>query len=216
MTDAGASIPAVILDRDGTIVFDRGYLADPDGLEFLPRAAEGLRLLTAQGYRLVVVTNQSGVGRGLFPARCVPAMNARLEAMVREAGARLDGIYWCPHAPEEHCACRKPAQGLMLQAARDLGFDPAAAVVIGDKESDMEFGRRAGAATIRIEPAGLVPHAPERDAPERDAPERDAPERDARYRGVEGVVPDAVAADLVTAARLVPTLRSPRAGGASR
>ena len=140
----------VILDRDGTIVIDRGYLDDPRGLEFGPQAAEGLHWLHSQGYRLVVITNQSGIGRGYFTIERLEAMNARLTAMVEESGARLAGIYYCPHAPEAACDCRKPAQGLLRRAAAELGFDPAAAVVIGDKESDIEFGRRAGATTILI------------------------------------------------------------------
>jgi D-glycero-D-manno-heptose 1,7-bisphosphate phosphatase len=140
----------VILDRDGTIVIDRGYLDDPAGLEFLPGAAEGLRSLYSQGYRLVVITNQSGVGRGLFPIERVYAMNARLERMVEEAGTRLEHIYFCPHAPDAGCDCRKPALSLMTQAAAELGFDPAGAIVIGDKASDVEFGRRAGALTMLI------------------------------------------------------------------
>jgi D-glycero-D-manno-heptose 1,7-bisphosphate phosphatase len=140
----------VILDRDGTMVIDRGYLDDPAGLEFLPGAAAGLRSLYSQGYRLVVISNQSGVGRGLFPIERVYAMNARLEHMVEEAGLRLEHIYFCPHAPDAGCDCRKPALGLMTQAAAELGFDPACAIVIGDKESDVEFGRRAGATTMLI------------------------------------------------------------------
>jgi D-glycero-D-manno-heptose 1,7-bisphosphate phosphatase len=140
----------IVLDRDGTIVIDRGYADDAAGLEFVPGAAEGLRSLHVSGYRLLVITNQSGVGRGLFPLERVHQMNARLEVMVREAGARLERIYFCPHAPEAGCACRKPAPGLLAQAAAELRFDPARAVVIGDKESDIEFGRRAGATTILI------------------------------------------------------------------
>jgi D-glycero-D-manno-heptose 1,7-bisphosphate phosphatase len=141
----------IVLDRDGTIVIDRGYLDNDAGLEFAPGAAAGLRWLHCHGYRLVVITNQSGVGRGLFPLERVHEMNARLYAMVEEAGARLEKIYFCPHAPEERCACRKPALGLLLQAASELIFDPALAVIIGDKESDMEFGRLAGAKTILID-----------------------------------------------------------------
>jgi D-glycero-D-manno-heptose 1,7-bisphosphate phosphatase len=140
----------VILDRDGTLVIDRGYLADPAGLEFEPMAADGLRWLYSRGYRLVVITNQSGVGRGLFPLRGVIEMNARLHAMTAEIGVTLEGIYFCPHAPEEGCDCRKPAPGLMLRAAAELGFDPRCAVVIGDKESDVEFGRNSGAATVLL------------------------------------------------------------------
>jgi D-glycero-D-manno-heptose 1,7-bisphosphate phosphatase len=140
----------VILDRDGTVVIDRGYLDDPAGLEFLPGAAEGLRSLHSQGYRLVVISNQSGVGRGLFPIERVHAMNARLQRMAEEAGFKLERIYFCPHAPDAGCDCRKPAQRLMMQAAAELGFDPGAVIVIGDKESDLEFGRRAGALTLLI------------------------------------------------------------------
>lgn len=150
----------VILDRDGTLVVDRGYLDDPAGLEFEPGAAEGLQWLHSHGYRLVVITNQSGIGRGLFTLDRLEAMNARLNAMVEEVGARLEGIYYCPHAPEAGCACRKPALGLLTQAASDLDFDPSAVIMIGDKESDIEFGHRAGAKTILI--AATAPTAPVR------------------------------------------------------
>jgi histidinol-phosphate phosphatase family protein len=125
-------------------------MTDPAALEFKPRAAEGLRWLQTHGFRLVVVTNQSGVGRGLIAPEQLAAMNLRLHAMVRAVGARLEGIYFCPHAPEIGCACRKPAIGLMTQAAAELGFEPSSAVVIGDRPSDIDFGRRAGATTILI------------------------------------------------------------------
>jgi D-glycero-D-manno-heptose 1,7-bisphosphate phosphatase len=140
----------VILDRDGTLVIDRGYLGDPAGLEFEPGAAEGLRWLYSRGYRLVVITNQSGIGRGFFTLDRLEAMNARLNAMVEELGVRLEGIYSCPHAPDAGCACRKPALGLLTRAASDLNFNPKSVIMIGDKESDIEFGRRAGARTILI------------------------------------------------------------------
>ena len=140
----------VLIDRDGTIVVDRGYLDNAAGLELLHGAGEGLRLLHTQGYRLVVITNQSGIGRGKFPIERLHEMNARLTMMVREAGARLEGIYFCPHAPKDKCDCRKPAPGLIIRAASELNFDPTTAVVIGDKDSDIECGRRAGAATVLI------------------------------------------------------------------
>jgi D-glycero-D-manno-heptose 1,7-bisphosphate phosphatase len=153
-TDASDRI--AILDRDGTIVIDRGYLDDPSGLEFEPGAAEGLQWLYSHGYRLVVITNQSGVGRGYFPLERLQAMNARLNEMVERAGARLESIYFCPHSPDTGCDCRKPAQGLLRHAATELGFDPASAFVIGDKETDIEFGRRAGATTLLISPKPLA------------------------------------------------------------
>ena len=140
----------VVLDRDGTIVIDRNYLSDPDGLQFLPGAAEGLQAMTRQGWRLIVITNQSGVGRGLFPLERLQQMNRRLAQMFDSSGARLERIYYCPHRPEDECDCRKPKLKLMQQAASELGFDPADAVVIGDKNSDVEFGRQARATTMLI------------------------------------------------------------------
>ena len=142
-----SSDKVVILDRDGTIVVDRGYLADPNGLEFIPGASEALRWLFECGYRLVVITNQSGVGRGLFSIEAVETMNARLYAMVEAIGAKLAKIYFCPHAPEANCACRKPNLALMDQAANELRFDPRASVVVGDKESDVEIWTSGGGHT---------------------------------------------------------------------
>lgn len=140
----------VLLDRDGTVVFDRDYLDDPAGLAFLPGAAEGLRRLHRGGYRLVIVSNQSGVGRGIFSAQRLEAMNQRLLAMVQEAGAALAGVYCCPHHPDEGCGCRKPNPGLVEQAARELHFEPRESIVIGDRDSDIELGHRIGAVTIRL------------------------------------------------------------------
>jgi D-glycero-D-manno-heptose 1,7-bisphosphate phosphatase len=141
----------VILDRDGTMVVDRHYLSDPNGLTFLPRAAEGLRSMYEQGCRLVVISNQSGVGRGMFSIEALERMNVKLMEMVSQAGARLERIYFCPHRPEEACPCRKPRTQLMADAAGELGFDPRQAVVIGDKPSDVEFGRNSGAVTLLID-----------------------------------------------------------------
>jgi len=140
----------VILDRDGTIVFDRHYLSDPAALEFLPGAAEGLRSMYSSGYRLLVITNQSGVGRGMFSLRALQQMNERLMEMVEAAGAHLERVYYCPHRPEDHCDCRKPKPKLLLDAARELGFAPGQSVVIGDKPSDIEFGAAVGATTMLV------------------------------------------------------------------
>ncbi|HUK02444.1 MAG TPA: HAD family hydrolase [Steroidobacteraceae bacterium] len=140
----------VLLDRDGTIVIDRDYLDDPGQLEFLPGAAAGLRLLHERGIRVVVITNQSGVGRGRFSLERLEEIHRELRRMVQQAGAQIEGIYFCPHSPEEGCACRKPNTQLVIQAAAALGFDPASSVVIGDKASDIELGRRIGAVTMLI------------------------------------------------------------------
>jgi D-glycero-D-manno-heptose 1,7-bisphosphate phosphatase len=140
----------VILDRDGTIVIDRGYLDDPAGLAFLPGAAQGLKYLHERGFRLVVITNQSGIGRGRFSVERLQEIHERFIDMVRSAGARIEAIYYCPHLPEAGCACRKPGSALLLQAAAELGFDSREAIVIGDKHSDIEFGRRVNATTIFV------------------------------------------------------------------
>jgi D-glycero-D-manno-heptose 1,7-bisphosphate phosphatase len=140
----------VILDRDGTVVVDRHYLADPDGLEFEPGAAEGLRKMTAMGCRLVIVTNQSGIARGFFSPAQLESMHDRLRSMVESAGSSLEAIYFCPHGPGEGCDCRKPNLGLMRQASAELGFEMPESIVIGDKLSDIEFGLRAGAVTMLV------------------------------------------------------------------
>jgi D-glycero-D-manno-heptose 1,7-bisphosphate phosphatase len=147
---AGPSDKVIVLDRDGTLVVDRGYLGDPEGLEFTPHAAEALQWWSHHGYRLIVITNQSGVGRGLFPLEKLDEMNTRLHAMVENLGVHLERIYYCPHRPDAGCSCRKPAPGLLRKAASELGFRPQRAVVVGDKLSDIEFGRSEGARTILV------------------------------------------------------------------
>jgi D-glycero-D-manno-heptose 1,7-bisphosphate phosphatase len=153
MKAAGAARP-VILDRDGTLVVDRHYLDDPAQLCFLPGAVEALRIFSLSGHRIIVVTNQSGVGRGRFTLERMHEINARLLQMASEAGARIDAIYSCPHDPAADCACRKPRTQLVLEAAARFGFDPASSVVIGDKSTDVELGRRLGAVTVLISDDG--------------------------------------------------------------
>jgi len=140
----------VVLDRDGTIVVDRHYLADPEALEFEADAESGLRRMSELGYRLVIITNQSGIARGLFSVSKLEEIHQRLRLMLHEIGVPLAGIYYCPHGQKDACECRKPNLGLMRQAAEELGFDSSESIVIGDKESDVEFGRRAGAVTMLI------------------------------------------------------------------
>jgi D-glycero-D-manno-heptose 1,7-bisphosphate phosphatase len=140
----------IVLDRDGTIVIDRNYLDDPDGLAFLPGARAGLRWLYEHGYRLIVITNQSGIARGLFSTERLHEIHQRLNEMIIDAGARLEGIYFCPHGPDEGCECRKPRSALLEQAARELSFNLSAVIVVGDKPSDVELGQRVGAPGILI------------------------------------------------------------------
>ncbi|MGO9932823.1 MAG: D-glycero-alpha-D-manno-heptose-1,7-bisphosphate 7-phosphatase [Steroidobacteraceae bacterium] len=147
----------MVLDRDGTIVVDRHYLSDPNDLEFQAGAKLGLRKMSEMGFRLVVITNQSGIARGFFSFSKLEEIHERLRQMMVSNGAPLEGIYFCPHGPSDECECRKPKLGLMRQASEELGFDMSESIVIGDKESDIEFGRRAGAATILIGKPGSRP-----------------------------------------------------------
>lgn len=154
----------MVLDRDGTIVIDRGYLDDPAGLQFLPGAEEGLRRLHQQGNRLVVITNQSGIARGRLSVQRLREIHGRLAEMLDRAGAPLDGIYYCPHRPEDDCACRKPKAKLLLDAAAQLGFEPEGAVVIGDKSCDVELGRSVGALTMLVSQNGAASDGARTDA----------------------------------------------------
>ena len=140
----------VLLDRDGTVVVEKHYLHDPDELEFSPGAVEGLKKMMGMGLGLVIVTNQAGVGRGYFGEDAVHAVNDRLLKMLAAEGIAVSGVYYCPHAPDDGCDCRKPNPGMAEQAARDLGFDPAQAFMIGDKPADIGTGEAVGATTILV------------------------------------------------------------------
>ena len=142
--------PAVFLDRDGTLVVERGYLSDPDDLELLPGVPEALRSLQASGYALVVVSNQSGVGRGLFSLGRVHAAMARLRVQLRAHGVELDSVRFCPHRPEEGCPCRKPRTDLIDAAARDLRLGLRDSAVVGDKLLDVATGHNAGCRGVLV------------------------------------------------------------------
>ena len=145
-----AARPAVFLDRDGTLVVERGYLSDANDLELLPGVPLALQNLRAAGFALVVISNQSGVGRGLFPLSRVYEAMARLRRLLRAHGAELDAVYFCPHRPEEGCDCRKPQPGLLRRAAEDLQLDVGRSFMIGDKRIDAETGQRAGAEGVLV------------------------------------------------------------------
>jgi D-glycero-D-manno-heptose 1,7-bisphosphate phosphatase len=142
--------PFVVLDRDGTIIVERHYLSDPRQIEFLPGALEGLRQMRALGLGLVVVTNQSAIGRGFFDQARLDSIHRRLCELLEIEGIHLEAIYFCPHTPEDDCSCRKPKPGLIERAAGDLDFDLPASFVIGDKPADIEMGRRVRATTFLV------------------------------------------------------------------
>jgi D-glycero-D-manno-heptose 1,7-bisphosphate phosphatase len=148
--------PAVFLDRDGTLIEDRHYLADPALVRVLAGVAAGLRRLREAGYVCVVVTNQSGICRGMFAEADYHRVHAEMLRQLAAEGATIDAAYFCPAAPaaeggEEH-PDRKPAPGMLLRAAADLGLDVSRSWTIGDAARDLEAGRRAGCRGIQVGP----------------------------------------------------------------
>ncbi|HUK62741.1 MAG TPA: HAD family hydrolase [Dongiaceae bacterium] len=136
--------PALFLDRDGTLVREIGYLSSPDEIELLPGVVGALRTAREAGLPVIVISNQSGVGRGWFTLERVYATMARLRERLRAGGVELDAIYFCPHRPEDGCRCRKPNPGLLERAAEDQGLSLKDSVMVGDKRIDAETGQRAG------------------------------------------------------------------------
>lgn len=136
--------PCIFFDRDGTLIEERNYLSDAEQVELIPGAADAVRLAREAGFLAVVLTNQSGVGRGYFPMEAVEAVHRRMKELLAEKGAVLDGIYVCPHAPEDGCSCRKPRTGLVGEAARELDIDLGRSWMIGDKAADIELAANAG------------------------------------------------------------------------
>ena len=140
----------VVLDRDGTVNVERHYLSRPEEMELLPQAAEGLRMMEDMGLSFIIITNQSGIGRGYFSEEDAERTNRRLVELLEAEGVRLDGIYCCPHMPDDDCECRKPNPALLLQAASELCFDPEDCFIIGDKACDIEMGSAVEATTILV------------------------------------------------------------------
>ena len=147
---------AVFLDRDGVINVDHGYVSTWEQFEFLPGASEALRELQDAGYLLIIVSNQSGIGRGYYSERDLHALNQAIaEHLDSTLGVTLSGFYHCPHHPTEaegefrqQCDCRKPAPGMIQQAVLDHGIDVKTSLLVGDKDSDIEAGRAAGVARL--------------------------------------------------------------------
>jgi D-glycero-D-manno-heptose 1,7-bisphosphate phosphatase len=140
----GAPAPALFLDRDGVVIVEKDYLREARQVELFPGVTEALRRARDAGFLLVGVSNQSGLGRGHFTLADLDAVMGRLDALLRAAGVPLDAFFYCPHAPQDGCDCRKPAPGLLAEAARHLAWDPARSWVIGDKISDVDLALGAG------------------------------------------------------------------------
>lgn len=193
-------IDTVLLDRDGTVIVDKHYLSDPDGVELLPGAATGLRHLARAGLKLFLVTNQSGIGRGYFTEEAYQACHAALEKHLCGEEIALEDSVFCPHAPEEGCMCRKPNPGMWRTLAARHGLDAATSAMVGDKAEDIAFGRCAGfAATVLVLTGKGRQTADKLSLP--------LPGREEAYRAIDashdGSLPHAIARDLDGAARFI-------------
>jgi heptosyltransferase-2 len=140
----------VFLDRDGTLTYDPGYLKVAAELKLLAGVGPALARLKGAGARLVVVTNQSGVGRGIFALKDLEAIHARLEGLLEQEDAALDAIYFCPHHPDDGCRCRKPNVGMVERAVSELHLDLRRSYLIGDHARDIQLAHRVGATAILI------------------------------------------------------------------
>jgi len=148
---------AVFVDRDGTLIEDTGFIRRAEEVKLLPAAAEAVARLNKAGWAVVVVTNQSGVARGLLTEKDVAATNERMKALLSKEGAHVDAVYYCPHLPEGKvseyavvCDCRKPRPGMFLRAAREMDIDLAGSVTVGDSARDVEAGLNAGTRAILL------------------------------------------------------------------
>jgi D-glycero-D-manno-heptose 1,7-bisphosphate phosphatase len=157
---------AVFLDRDGTLNVDTGYVRNPNGVNLIEGAAEGVKRLSDAGFALVIVSNQSGIARGLMTLEQADAVDRQVLSLLRERGVAIAGTYRCPHFPQgrveayaTECDCRKPKPGLLIRAAADLGLDLPGSWAIGDSHRDVEAAYNAGCKAILLTRSGLAKHS---------------------------------------------------------
>ena len=167
---------AVFIDRDGTMAKDVNYCRRPEDFVLFPNTARAIKLLNEHGFKVIVVTNQSGIARGYFTEETLAQIHKKMKQELAEEGARVDGIYYCPHHPDDNCDCRKPKPKLVLQAAREHDIDLKRSFVVGDLSMDIELGKAAGCKTILL---------------------RNSPQEDT------GISQDYIASDLLEAAQYV-------------
>lgn len=163
---------AVFLDRDGTLNPDPGYISRPEDFELFPGTGEAMRRLRDAGFLLIIVTNQSGVARGIIPALSLERIHEKMRRELARSGSEPDAVYVCPHHPEypppgrrpgQSCGCRKPEPGLVIRALAEWKIDAASSYVVGDRMTDVEMALAAGVPPILIaanKPSGLPPHVP--------------------------------------------------------
>ncbi len=148
----GSGKRAVFLDRDGVINKEVNYLSEPDEFELLEGTAEALKILKRAGYLLIVITNQSGIARGYFSVETLNDIHTKMRRLLKEQGAFIDDIFYCPHHPKftGECPCRKPKPGMILEAQKKYGLDLSSSFMVGDKFSDIKAGINAGCKTVFV------------------------------------------------------------------
>lgn len=144
----------VFIDRDGTVVLDKHYLADLRGLEIIPTVPEGIKKLNDAEIPVIMITNQSGVARGRFDEATLELIHQRLFEILEDNGAIINGVYYCPHMPDAGCDCRKPKPGMLLRAKREHGFNLLKSYVIGDRMLDVEMAHSVGAIGVLVPEPG--------------------------------------------------------------
>ncbi len=141
---------AVFLDRDGTMARDVNYCSRPEDFELFPGTARAVKRFRELGFKVIVITNQSGIGRGYFSEKTLAEIHDKMEKSLAEEGTGVDGIYYCPHHPDDKCDCRKPRLGMILRAVRDHDIDLGQSFVIGDLTFDIGLGQAADTRTILV------------------------------------------------------------------
>ncbi len=147
---SAVAAPVLFLDRDGTLIVEKHFLADPAGVELCAGAAEGLQRLHGAGFRFVMISNQSGIARGIMTEAQVRAVNARMAELLAPYGVTFAALYWCPHGPNDTCTCRKPAPGMIHRAVAELGGDLCGAWVVGDRVADLDLARGLGLPSLLV------------------------------------------------------------------
>jgi len=167
---------AVFLDRDGTMAKDVHYCRRPEDFKLFPNTAKAIKLLNEHGFKVIVVTNQSGIARGYFTEETLAQIHEKMKSDLAKEGAWIDGIYYCPHHPDDNCDCRKPKPKLVLQAVRERDIELKHSFVVGDLEMDVGLGKAVGCKTILL---------------------RDSPQEDM------SISPDYIVSDLLEATQLM-------------